>query len=120
MEMNSLPRWLISITHMPVPCQSSISSPARERTSAGNIAGPALKLKIRDIRILLLLMNGGRGFRVGRHRVVGPGIGFLCAVAVAAVPVAVAIPVAEVALVDALQAGELLAFAERNKRHALR
>ena len=47
--MNSLPRWLISITHMPVPCQSSISSPARASTSSGSTAGPALKLKIRDI-----------------------------------------------------------------------
>ena len=47
--MNSLPRWLISITDMPLPRQSSISSPARARTSAGSIAGPALKLKMRDI-----------------------------------------------------------------------
>ena len=45
--MNSLPRWLISITDMPLPCQSSISAAAVRRTSSGSTAGPALKLKIR-------------------------------------------------------------------------
>src|SRR3954463_16460231 len=43
--MNSLPRWLISVTDMPVPCQSSISSAARRRTGSGRTAGPGLKLK---------------------------------------------------------------------------
>jgi len=45
--MNSLPRWLISITDMPLPCQSSISPAAMRSTSSGRTAGPALKLKIR-------------------------------------------------------------------------
>ena len=45
MDMNSLPRWLISITHMPVPRQSSISSPARGRTSSGSTAGPGAEIE---------------------------------------------------------------------------
>src|SRR5260221_2401221 len=45
--MNSLPRWLISITDMPEPCQASISEAACARTSSGRTAGPALKLKPR-------------------------------------------------------------------------
>src|SRR4051812_15330003 len=43
-EMNSLPRWLISITDSPEPCQSSISAAACASTSSGRTAGPALKL----------------------------------------------------------------------------
>src|SRR6187455_3265378 len=95
MPMNSLPRWLISITDMPLPRQSVISSPARARTSAGSIAGPALKLKMRDI-----LVDGGWGCFRGRHLGVAVGL----TVAVAAVsPVAIAaVAVAEVALLDAL------------------
>ena len=42
--MNSLPRWLISITDMPLPCQSSISAAALLSTASGSTAGPALKL----------------------------------------------------------------------------
>ena len=42
--MNSGPRWLISITDMPLPCQSSISLAACCRTSFGRTAGPAEKL----------------------------------------------------------------------------
>ena len=45
--MNSLPRWLISITDMPEPCQSSISSAAWRSTDSGRAAGPALKLNTR-------------------------------------------------------------------------
>jgi len=44
--MNSGPRWLISITDMPLPCQSSISLAACCSTSFGRTAGPAEKLKI--------------------------------------------------------------------------
>ncbi|MCY1368376.1 hypothetical protein D9M69_553530 [compost metagenome] len=44
MDLNSLPRWLISITLMPLPCQSSISAAACCSTSAGMAAGPAEKL----------------------------------------------------------------------------
>ena len=43
-DMNALPRWLISITLMPVPCQSSISAAACCSTSTGMAAGPAEKL----------------------------------------------------------------------------
>src|SRR5260221_1153625 len=45
--MNSLPRWLISITDMPEPCQASISEAACCKPSSGRTAGPALKLKTR-------------------------------------------------------------------------
>ena len=44
MEMNSRPRWLISMTPMPLPCQSSISAAACRSTSSGIAAGPAEKL----------------------------------------------------------------------------
>src|SRR5467141_3984776 len=50
--MNSLPRWLISITDMPEPCQSSISAAACASTSSGRTAGPALKLKTRVTGLL--------------------------------------------------------------------
>src|SRR5438132_394245 len=53
--MNSLPRWLISITDMPDPCQSSISEAACASTSSGSTAGPALKLKIRVSGLLPIL-----------------------------------------------------------------
>src|SRR5262245_1195919 len=113
--MNSGPRWLISITDMPVPRQSSISSPARARTSAGSMAGPALKLKMRDIQSLSV-NRGCRSRRLGLDIAVG------CSAAVAAlgtVPVAIAVAV-DVALLDALEAGELLALVERDQRDALR
>jgi hypothetical protein len=47
MPMKSFPRWLISITDMPLPCQSSISCAACSRTGSGNVAGPAPKLNMR-------------------------------------------------------------------------
>src|SRR5437879_3954413 len=50
--MNSFPRWLISITDMPEPCQSSISAAACASTSSGRTAGPALKLKTRVAGLL--------------------------------------------------------------------
>ena len=49
--MNSGPRWLISITDMPEPCQSSISSAAWRNTGSGRVAGPGLKLKTRVMRV---------------------------------------------------------------------
>src|SRR5207245_2151707 len=60
--MNSLPRWLISITDMPEPCQSSISAAACASTSSGSTAGPALKLNTRvagllPIPFVLLLLG---------------------------------------------------------------
>src|SRR5882762_8822262 len=54
--MNSLPRWLISITDMPDPCQSSISAAACSSTSSGRTAGPALKLKTRVSGLLPILL----------------------------------------------------------------
>ena len=47
--MNSLPRWLISITDMPEPWRSSISSAAWRSTASGRAAGPGLKLNTRVI-----------------------------------------------------------------------
>ena len=43
-DIYSLPRWLISITDIPEPFQSSISACARSITAVGSMAGPALKL----------------------------------------------------------------------------
>src|SRR5213078_3106973 len=54
--MNSLPRWLISITDMPDPCQSSISEAACSSTSSGRTAGPALKLNTRVSGLLPILL----------------------------------------------------------------
>src|SRR3990167_10550473 len=61
MEMNSLPRWLISITDMPLPCQSSISSAALRSTGSGRVEGPGLKLKARVMGFSLLAGDGKRG-----------------------------------------------------------
>jgi hypothetical protein len=47
--MNSLPRCDISITDIPEPFQSTISSRARSNTSNGSMAGPALKLYRRSV-----------------------------------------------------------------------
>src|SRR5216683_4921874 len=47
MPSNSGERWLISMTDMPVPRQSSSSSRMRSSTGMGRAAGPALKLKAR-------------------------------------------------------------------------
>ena len=58
--MNSLPRWLISITDMPLPCQSSISSAHRRSTGSGRTAGPGLKLKGRVMATIIE--------RLGRRR----------------------------------------------------
>src|SRR5215471_13500978 len=44
MLSNSGERWLISITDMPEPCQSSSSSRMRSSTESGRALGPALKL----------------------------------------------------------------------------
>src|SRR5579885_3772243 len=67
MAMNSLPRWLISITDMPAPCQSSNSARTCSNTSSGSVAGPGLKLKTLftlDIYSLFLkLMIGKRRAR---------------------------------------------------------
>src|SRR5262252_3994512 len=62
MPMNSLPRWLISITDMPLPCQSSISAAAVRNTGSGRTAGPGLKLKTR-INVPLVVRNNKQGRR---------------------------------------------------------
>src|SRR4051812_17374462 len=67
--MNSLPRWLISITDMPLPCQSSISSAACRSTDSGSTAGPALKLKTRG---MAGLRGRGRGDRSGGRATSAP------------------------------------------------
>src|SRR5690349_5294315 len=66
MEMNSLPRWLISITLMPLPCQSTISSAAWRSTASGSMAGPAEKLNARCAMAVTSLLLG-RGW-CGRRR----------------------------------------------------
>src|SRR4051812_36714689 len=98
--MNSLPRWLISITDMPEPCQSSISAAACDSTSSGRAAGPALKLKT--------LFTG-----------------LLPTVAASVVSADFSVAVAAVAvdfrrLGDALDAGEPGALVEVDQHHALR
>src|SRR5690606_39309005 len=45
--MKSVPRWLTSMTDIPLPRQSSSSACARSSTGSGSIAGPGLKLKTR-------------------------------------------------------------------------
>src|SRR5260221_10276652 len=107
--MNSLPRWLISITHMPVPCQSSISSPARASTSSGSTAGPALKLKMRAMSV----QRGAFGRGRQRADVAVTAVSAIAVVAARAVAVLIAI-------LDARDAGELLALRKRNQRDALR
>src|SRR6188472_157185 len=48
-DMKWLPRWLISITDMPLPSQSSNSACARCSTGSGMAAGPALKFHTRFV-----------------------------------------------------------------------
>src|SRR5581483_7049957 len=94
-EMNSLPRWLISITDIPEPCQSSISAAACDSTSSGSAAGPALKLNT---------LFAGR---------------LPIAASAACVSVAVAIAFVLFALGDALDARELRALVEVDQYDAL-
>src|SRR5207237_1270363 len=109
MATNSLPRWLISITDMPASCQLTSSHLAFSSTSTGIVAGPAPKLKMRAAG----LMCGAAATAVPVAMVVAiPVVVVGCAVAVLAVLV--------VAVHDALQARELLAFREVDERHALR
>src|SRR5439155_1537921 len=107
MPTNSLPRWLISITHMPVPCQSSISSPARASTSSGSTAGPALKLKMRAMSV----QRGafGRGRQYAGVAVTAIAITITSSRAVAVL----------IAVLDARDAGEFLALRQGNQRDAL-
>src|SRR5512139_3031800 len=103
--MNSLPRWLISITDMPLPRQSSISSRACTRTSSGSTAGPALKLYTRDISLSRI---SRKSFvrRVALAQLLRGLVGgrFVAAVAERG---------------DAVDADQLLALAQADELHAL-
>eukprot|EP00963_Diacronema_lutheri_P001968 scaffold128_cov328-Pavlova_lutheri.AAC.19 len=55
MVMNSLPRWDISMTLIPLPCQLSISFWAVSRTSSKMAAGPAEKLYTRSVPVATAL-----------------------------------------------------------------
>ena len=59
--MKSVPRWLTSITDMPLPRQSSSSACARRNTGSGNIAGPGLKLYTRFIARVSVPYSGVAG-----------------------------------------------------------
>src|SRR3954452_2877318 len=76
MDMNSLPRWLISITDMPQPRQSSISCAAWRRTGSGRVAGPGLKLKTRVMECLelgvRLASQGAPGLPAYKNTAAGP------------------------------------------------
>src|SRR5262249_30047846 len=106
MATNSLPRWLISITDMPASCQLRSSHLAFSRTSAGMVAGPAPKLKMRAAGLMRCVV--ARPF-FAAFRAVG---------AVRAVRAAV-FAIFVVAVHDALQARELLALGEVDERDAL-
>src|SRR6185312_10150765 len=95
--MKSLPRWLISITDMPLPRQSRSSPCTRSSTGSGSAAGPALKLKTRC------------GAVTCADAAPPPRMSLDVAVAVVIV----------LLLGDALEPGELLALAEVDERHAL-
>src|SRR4051812_29953612 len=95
--MNSLPRWLISITDVPEPCQSSISAAACDSTSSGRAAGPALKLKTLFTGLL-------------------PTV----AASVVSADLSVAVAFDFRRLGDALDAGEPGALVEVDQHHALR
>src|SRR5690606_5373276 len=98
MALKCLPRWLISITPQPAPCQSSISSAAWRRTSSGSAAGPALKLNTRLIQIAPDASFSGVFDRI----------------------VAFAFErIFRVRLDDLLDAGQIGAFVQIDQRHAL-
>src|SRR5258706_4183524 len=106
MATNSLPRWLISITDMPASCQLRSSHLAFSSTSAGIVAGPAPKLKMRAAG---LMRRGLAAFAFRDGGVFRAAVRAVRA-AVRAVPAVFAIVV--VAVHDALQARELLALGE--------
>src|SRR5262245_30850436 len=58
MLSNSGERWLISITDMPEPRQSSSSSRMRSRTASGRALGPALKLWTRYGGVAVARVSG--------------------------------------------------------------
>src|SRR5512137_372632 len=54
----SLPRWLCSMTDMPLPARSSSSSRARSSAGRGSAAGPALKFILRAMVCLRATVRG--------------------------------------------------------------
>src|SRR5688572_23670148 len=114
--VNSLPRWLISITDMPASCQLTSSHLAFSSTSTGMVAGPAPKLKRRAAGLVCgaaaIAAPVARAFRAfaGRRG---------AAVAVGGRAVAV-VAVLVVAIHDALQPRELLALVQVDQRDTLR
>src|SRR6516225_10622240 len=101
--MNSLPRWLISITPTPQPCQSSISAAASRSTASGIAAGPGAKFQG---RVWSAIASGRRVVAT-----LGRRIAFRAAATVLEVGVV---------LDDALQARQLGAVVQRDQRDALR
>src|SRR5690242_13326758 len=117
MATNSLPRWLISITDMPASRQLSSSHFAFSSTSAGIVAGPAPKLKMRAAGLMRCRGTFGAGsFAFGGFAVLRGFCVVRRAVAVRAVAV---FAIVVVAVHDALQARELLALGQVDERHAL-
>src|ERR1043165_3511941 len=119
MATNSWPRWLISITDMPASRQLRSSHLAFSSTSAGIVAGPAPKLKMRAAGLMCCgVVRSVAAVRAVAFRAVR-AVAFRAvrAVAVRAVPAVFAIVV--VAVHDALQAGEPLALGEVDERDAL-
>src|SRR5208283_4227854 len=109
-RMNALPRWLISMTDMPLACQSTNSSRACAITSVGSAAGPGAKLKTRmALRAIARLLGLGirrAGFgRLGRRVVGRRGIGRRGILGRQSL--------------DPLEAGQLIALLEANQPHAL-
>src|SRR5215469_15387405 len=96
--MKALPRWLTSITELPLPCQSSSSSRTCSSTSTGSVAGPEAKLNTRTGPYRLALRGRRSGIRrLGGDRVLLPSVEAL----------------------DALDADQPLAFPEADEAHAL-
>src|SRR3954470_23115020 len=100
--MNSLPRWLISITPTPQPCQSSISAAASRSTGSGMAAGPGAKFQG---RFESAIASGRRIAGVRRRFAFGRALAILDV---------------RVVLDDALQARQLGAVVQRDQRDALR
>src|SRR6478752_5899296 len=106
--MNSLPRWLISITDSPASCQLTSSHLAFSRTSTGIVAGPAPKLKMRAAG--LTWSAAAIAVCLARAAAVAVSVGMTVAV----------LAILVVAVEDALQAGEALALAQVDERDTLR
>src|SRR5581483_9282435 len=114
-ETNSLPRWLISITDMPDPRQSSISSRACASTSSGNTAGPALKLKTLPTAPFPLVLKGRVRRLASARRVVDLAFP-ACVVSHGTVAV---LCVFVVAVGDFLETGQSFLRTQVDQRHAL-